>query len=77
MNKMWTNFQDMFTQAHETYESLTEQVGGYQGANMAQAGYYNAAINTQSDSFYTEKDDAFAKPAMAAMADKDLLTTLT
>jgi hypothetical protein len=37
MNKTWANFQDMFTSAHETYESLTTQAGGYHGANHAQA----------------------------------------
>jgi hypothetical protein len=26
-NKMWANFQDMFTQVHDTYESLTAQAG--------------------------------------------------
>jgi hypothetical protein len=39
MNKTWTNFQDMFTQAHEIYESLAAHIGGYHGANMAQAVY--------------------------------------
>jgi hypothetical protein len=39
MNKTWANFQDMFTQAHETYESLTAQAGGYHGANMVQKGH--------------------------------------
>jgi hypothetical protein len=36
MNKTWVNFQDMFTAAHETYETLTAQAGGYHGANNAQ-----------------------------------------
>jgi hypothetical protein len=44
---------------------------------MAQAGYYNTAPNTQSDSFYTETVDSFANLAMAATADKDLIPTLT
>jgi hypothetical protein len=46
MNKMWSNFQDMFTLAHETCKSLTAQSGRYHGANMAQVGHYNAAPNT-------------------------------
>jgi hypothetical protein len=37
MNKTWVNFQDMFTSAHETYETLTAQAGGYHGANNVQA----------------------------------------
>jgi hypothetical protein len=37
MNKTWVNFQDMLTSAHETYETLTTQVGGYRGANNVQA----------------------------------------
>jgi hypothetical protein len=28
MNKTWVNFQDMFTSAHDTYETLTAQAGG-------------------------------------------------
>jgi hypothetical protein len=63
----------MSTQAHETYESLTVQAGGYHGANNA----YNIAPITQSESFCTETADAFANLAMAATADKDLLSTLT
>jgi hypothetical protein len=33
MNKTWVTFQDLFTAAHETYESLTALAGGYHGAN--------------------------------------------
>jgi hypothetical protein len=72
-NKTDAHFQTMFTQAHETYESLTAQAGGYHGATNA----YNIAPMTQSESFYTETADAFANLAMAAMADKDLISTLT
>jgi hypothetical protein len=35
------------------------------------------APNTQAESFYTETADAFTNLAMAATADKDLITTLT
>jgi hypothetical protein len=72
-NKIWAHFQTMFTQAHATYESLTAQAGGCHGANNA----YNIAPMTQSESFYTDTADAFANLAMAATADKDLLSTLT
>jgi hypothetical protein len=65
MNKTWANFQDMFTQAHDTYESLTAQAGGHHGANMAQAGHYKAAPITQAESFNTETADAFANLARA------------
>jgi hypothetical protein len=71
--KTWDHFQTMFTQAHETYESLTAQAGGYHGANNA----YNIAPITQSESFYTETADAFANISMAVTADKDLLSTIT
>jgi hypothetical protein len=74
MNKTWANFQDMFTQAHEMYESLTAQAGGYHGANMAHVGHYNAAPNIQAKSFYTENADAVAN---AATADKYLISMLT
>jgi hypothetical protein len=37
MNKTWVKFQDMFTSAHETYEALTAQAGGYHGANNVKA----------------------------------------
>jgi hypothetical protein len=43
-NKTWARFQTMFTQAHETYKSLTAQAGGYHGANNA----CNIAPMTQS-----------------------------
>jgi hypothetical protein len=75
-NNMWANFQDMFTQAHEIYKSLTVQAGGYNRVNLAHAGHYNAPPNAQAESFYTETADAFANLAMAATADKDLLSTL-
>jgi hypothetical protein len=72
-NKTWDHSQTMFTQADETYESLTAQAGGYHGANNA----YNITPITQSEYFYNETADAFANLAMAATADKDLLSTLT
>jgi hypothetical protein len=72
-HKAWTHFQTMFVKAHETYKALTTQAGGYHGANSA----YNMAPTTQSESFYTETADAFANLAMAATADKYLLSTLT
>ena len=59
----------MFTAAHETYETLTAQSGGYHGANHAQT--------QEADKFYNETAEAFANLAMAATADKDLLSTLT
>jgi 1,2-phenylacetyl-CoA epoxidase catalytic subunit len=65
MNKTWVNFQDMFTSAHETYETLTAQAGGYHGANNVQTKFYN------------ETAEAFANLAMTVTADKDLLSTLT
>jgi hypothetical protein len=37
MNKTWTNFQYMLTSAHDTYDSLTAQAGGCNGANNVQA----------------------------------------
>jgi hypothetical protein len=75
-NKTWANFQDIFTQSHETYESLTVLAGGYHGANMAHAGHYNAPPNAQAKSFYTETADMFASLAIAATADKYLLSML-
>jgi hypothetical protein len=69
MNKTWVNSQDMFTSAHDTYEALTVQAGGYHGANNVQA--------QETEKFYNETAEAFANLAMAATADKDLLSTLT
>jgi hypothetical protein len=69
MNKTWANFQDMFTEAHETYETLTAQAGGYHGANHVQT--------QDTEKFYNETAEAFANLAMAATSDKDLLSTLT
>jgi hypothetical protein len=69
MNKTWVNFQDMFTSAHEKYEILTAQAGGYHGANNVQA--------QETEKFYNETAEAFTNLAMAAAADKDLLSTLT
>jgi hypothetical protein len=69
MNKTWVNFQDMFTSAHGTYEALTAQSGGYHGANNVQA--------QEAEKFYNETAEAFANLAMAATANKDLLSTLT
>jgi hypothetical protein len=72
-NKTWAHFQTMFTQAHETYKSLTAQTGGYHGANNA----YIIAPITQSESFDSESADAFANLAMSSTTDKDLLSTIT
>jgi hypothetical protein len=72
-HKTWAHFQTMFAQAHETYESLTTQAGGYLCANNA----YIMAPTAQSESFYSETADALANLAMAATADKYLLSTLT
>jgi hypothetical protein len=69
MKKTWVNFEDMFTAAHETYETLSAQSGGYHGANNVQA--------QETDFFYNETAEAFANLAMVATADKDLLFTLT
>jgi hypothetical protein len=69
MNNTWATFQDLFTAAHETYESLTAQVGGYHGANHVQT--------QEMEKFYNEMADAFANLAMAATSDKELLLTLT
>jgi hypothetical protein len=69
MNKTWVNFQDMFTSAHDTYETLTAHAGGYHGVNNVQA--------QETEKFYNETADAFANLAMAATADKNLLSTLT
>jgi hypothetical protein len=69
MNKTWVNFQGMFTSAHDTYEALTAQAGGYHGAKNVQA--------QETEKFYNKTADAFANLAMAATADKDLLSTLT
>jgi hypothetical protein len=64
-NKTWAAFQDLFTAAHETYESFTAQAG----ANHVQ---------TQgTEKFYNKTADAFANLAMAETADKELLLTLT
>jgi hypothetical protein len=62
MNKTWANFQDMFMEAHETYESLTAQAGGYHGANHVQA--------QETEKLYNETADTFANLAMAATSDK-------
>jgi hypothetical protein len=59
----------MFTSAHETYETITAQAGGYHGANNVQA--------QETEKFYNETAEAFANLAMAATAEKDLLSTLT
>jgi hypothetical protein len=59
----------MFTSAHETYETLTAQSGGYHGANNVQA--------QETEFFYNETAKAFANLATTATADKDLLSTLT
>jgi glycogen synthase len=64
MNKTWVNFQDMFTSAHDTYEAITAQAGGYHGVNNVHA--------QETEKFYN-----FANLAMAKTADKDLLSTLT
>jgi hypothetical protein len=69
MNKTWVNSQDMFTSAHDTYEGLTSQAGGYHGANNVQA--------QETEKLYNETAEAFANLAMAATADKDMLSTLT
>jgi hypothetical protein len=69
MNKTWVNFQDMFTVAHETYETLMAQAGGYHGADNAQM--------QETEKFYNEMAEAFANLAMDATADKDILSTLT
>jgi hypothetical protein len=69
MNKTWVNFQDMFTSAHKTYETLTAQAGGYHGANNVQA--------QETEKIYNETAESFANLAMASTADKDLLSTLT
>jgi hypothetical protein len=69
MNKTWVNFQDMFTSAHETYETLTAQSGGYHGANNVQT--------QETEKFYNKTEEAFANLVMTATADKDLLSTLT
>jgi hypothetical protein len=47
MKKTWVNFQDMFTSAHDTYEALTAQTGGYHGTNNVQA--------QETEKFYNEK----------------------
>jgi hypothetical protein len=59
------------------YEYLTAQAGWYHGANVAHTNAYNTAPNAQAESSYTETADTFANLAMAATADKDLLTTST
>jgi hypothetical protein len=69
MNKIWVNFQDTFTSAHETYETLTAQTGGFHGADNVQA--------QETEKFYNETAEAFENLAMAATADKDLLSKLT
>jgi hypothetical protein len=69
MNNTWANFQDMFTSAHETYESFTAQAGGYHGINHVQA--------QETEKFYNETTDASANLPMAATADKEILCTLT
>jgi hypothetical protein len=62
MNKTWVNFQDIFTSAHETYETLTAHAGGYHGANNVQA--------QETEEIYNETAEAFANLVMAATADK-------
>jgi hypothetical protein len=69
MNKTWVNFQDMFTSAHDTYEALTAQAGGYHGANNLQA--------QETKKIYNETAETFANLAMVATANKDLLSILT
>jgi hypothetical protein len=69
MNKTWVNFQDMSTSAHDTYEALTAQAGGYHGANNVQA--------QETEKFYNENAEAFANLAMAVTANNDMLSTLT
>jgi hypothetical protein len=69
MNKTWATFQDLFTAAHETYESLTAQGGGYHGANHVQT--------QETEKFYNETANAFANLAMAATSDKELILTFT
>jgi hypothetical protein len=69
MNKTWVNCKDMFTSSNDTYEALTAHAGGYHGANNVQA--------QEKEKFYNETAEAFANLAMAATADKDLLSTLT
>jgi hypothetical protein len=69
MNNTWVNFQYMFTSAHDTYEALTAQAGGYHGANNVQA--------QETEKMYNQTADAFANLEMAAAVDKDLLSTLT
>jgi hypothetical protein len=59
MNKTWVIFQDMFTSAHETYDTRTAQAGGYHGANNVQA--------QEMEKFYNEKAEAFANLSMAAL----------
>jgi hypothetical protein len=69
MNNIWATFQDLFTAAHETYEALTAQAGGYHGSNH---------VHTQeTEKNYNETADAFANLAMAVIADKELIITLT
>jgi hypothetical protein len=69
MNTTWATFQDLFTAAHETYESLTAHAGGYHGANH---------VHTQeTEKFYNKTADAFVNLAMAETADKELIITLT
>jgi hypothetical protein len=69
MNKTWATFQDLFTAAHETYESLTAQAGGYHGANHVQT--------QETEKYYNETADAFSNLSMAATSDKEMLLTLT
>jgi hypothetical protein len=69
MNNTWATFQDLFTAAHEKYESLTAQAIGYHGANDVQ--------KQNTEKFYNETADAFVNLAMVAPADKELLITLT
>jgi hypothetical protein len=69
MNKTWVNFQEISTSAHDTYETLTTQAGGYHVANNVQA--------QETEKFYNETVEAFTNLAMAATDDKDMLSTLT
>jgi hypothetical protein len=77
MNKTWANFQDMFTQAHETYKSLIAQRWVPWCKHGPDGELQCCTQHTQSESFYTETADAFDNLAIAATSDKYLLSTLT
>jgi hypothetical protein len=57
MNKTWATFQDIFTAARETYESLTAQAGGYHRANHVQT--------QETEKFNNETAGTFANLGMA------------